>query len=183
LRGTPFSAATGTSGTQPRSAAPTTVATDDLPTSGTYRLVNAKPASADSGGTGANGAGGSGGPLVSGETAFDLDALPAGARDNVNKQVRITGRLAANETAGEPRTTRSSAPTATSPSAGSAAAGTSGSGVGVPGSTPSAAGAPSSPAPTSGAGSDISPNQPGHAGNRRVIVETVQVVADKCSAQ
>jgi hypothetical protein len=154
LRGPSAPEATGTAGSRDRARAGSAASEAAEPTSGgRYRLVNAKPASPDAAGTAANGAGGSGGPLVSGQTIFDLDAVPADALDDVNKQVRVTGRLAANEVAGEPRAIGGSG-TQERNASGGGTTGTSG-----------AAGPSASSA------------------NRKVVVETVQVVADKCVAQ
>jgi len=58
-----------------------------------FMLVDAVVPGADLGGVGANGAGGSGGPLVSGRASFELDGVPPAARANVNKQVKVVGRL------------------------------------------------------------------------------------------
>jgi hypothetical protein len=77
LRGPSPSAATGTAGTPSSTER--------------YTLADATPDTLD--GVGANGAGGTGGPLVSGKATYDLDEVPNGARDGVNKQVRITGLI------------------------------------------------------------------------------------------
>ena len=56
------------------------------------------PASAAGGGVGTSGAGASGGPLVSAKSTFSLDGIPAAARNFVNKQVQVTGRVDRNPT-------------------------------------------------------------------------------------
>jgi hypothetical protein len=106
--GEPAAAATGTSGTRARARAegPEGVATGGGGAAGRFVLVNATAEAPGSAGVGANGAGGSGGPLVSGVSSFDLDALPAGAAAHVNKQVRITGRLDARPTSTASTATR-----------------------------------------------------------------------------
>jgi len=61
-------------------------------------------ATVESGGVGANGAGGSGGPLLGAGSSIELDSLPADAQANVNKQVRVTGRINESDVRAEPST-------------------------------------------------------------------------------
>ena len=161
-------ATTGTSGTQSRARA-TGPDTAPAGTGGAsadrFMLVAAMPARPGSGGVGANGAGGSGGPLVSGRSSFALEGIPDEARAHVNKQVRVTGRLG-----GSPAESDGSA----TPARGTTTPGH--------GSMGSAADAPASGggrgsmgAATEAAARDISP--------RRLMVETVQVVAASCVRQ
>jgi hypothetical protein len=93
---------TGTAGTRARARAtgPETAPAiaSDAP-SDRFMLVDAVVPGDDLGGTGANGAGPSGGPLVSGKASFELDGVPADARGDVNKRVRIVGRLDARPAA------------------------------------------------------------------------------------
>jgi hypothetical protein len=88
--------ATGTSGSgaraRARAAGPETVASDTGAATDRFTLVGAS-AEPGAAGVGANGAGGSGGPLVSGATTLQLDGVQPAARADVNKQVRVTGRL------------------------------------------------------------------------------------------
>jgi hypothetical protein len=181
--------ATGTSGTAARASArtdgPDTVA-GAATSGGRYRLIDATAASNDSAGVGANGAGGSGGPLVSGVSSFDLDAVPDDARAHVNKQVRITGRLdprqdalsaqggaaaGSAEASGGSLTASARGSSAGSPSSGSPTNGMTGSGVGAGGSTPGA---------SSGAGAATATAAPSGANNRRLTVASIQVVAATC---
>ena len=84
----PPAGATGTAGTpnQPPAAVGTQLVTERF-------LL--KDAIAEQAGVGTSGAGASGGPLVSGKSTFALDDIPNGAREDVNKQVRIIGQLEA----------------------------------------------------------------------------------------
>jgi hypothetical protein len=180
--------ATGTSGSAARARArtegPDTLA-GAAAAGGRYRLIDATAASNDSAGVGANGAGGSGGPLVSGVSSFDLDAVPDDARAQVNKQVRITGRLdprpdalsaqggaaGSADASGGSLTAGAAGSRAGSPGSGSTSNGTAGSGVGAGGSTPGA---------SSGAGAAASTAAPSGANNRRLTVASIQVVAATC---
>jgi hypothetical protein len=101
-------AATGTSGSGDRGRAGGADTGRDNAAAGTYRLVNASPTSNESAGSGANGAGGSGGPLVNARSTFDLDGVPPTARDDVNKQVRVSGLVDPTDTIGRDRTDASS---------------------------------------------------------------------------
>jgi hypothetical protein len=158
LRGTPPApaAATGT---------PDAGTTADRSPSlaGPVMLVNASPVNAGTAGVGTQGAGASGGPLVAAKASYELDALPANARDAVNKQVEVTGHLdtaSAVSTAQTPATPNTD--TAVRPPAGSMRAEeTAGRGSG------------STSAPRS------DPAEP--SGVRRVAVETVKVIADTCA--
>lgn len=117
-------------------------------------------AEVESGGVGANGAGASGGPLVSAGSSFELDGLPADAQANVNKRVRITGKVDAQPVA------PSGASSQTQAQRDSAA---------VPGTTGA-----TSPR------DDVRANSTAVAGDssaRRLTVETVQVVAERCAPQ
>jgi hypothetical protein len=121
-----------------------------------YVLTNA---SVEAGGVGANGAGGSGGPLVSAGSSFELDGMPADGQVSVNKQVRVTGRVDVRPAA----------------AAGSTRSAASGAATG-------ASGAASETSPAD----DVRANSTAVAGdstNRRLTVETVQVVAQQCGAQ
>ena len=84
----PPTGVTGTAGTpnQPPAAVGTQLVTERF-------LL--KDAIAEQAGVGTSGAGASGGPLVSGKSTFALDGFPNGAREDVNKQVRIIGQLEA----------------------------------------------------------------------------------------
>jgi hypothetical protein len=132
-------------------------------------LVDAAPASAAAAGVGASGAGGSGGPLVSGKSSFVLEGIAADAMAHVNKQVRVTGRLDANP-----------APLGGSPGAsGDAATPRKGATAGH-GSMGAAANAPAS---GGGRGSMSADTEAAAQAitERRVIVDTVQVVAATCA--
>lgn len=143
-----------------------------------YTLSDAR---VESGGVGANGAGGSGGPLVSPGSDVQLDGVPADAQTNVNKQVRVTGRI-------------DSRPAGAAGAAGAATtnpanAGTSGSGVGTPSGMGSAGAAGSPSGGSTSTRDDVRANSTtvasGENGNpaaRRVTVESVQVVAQSCGS-
>jgi hypothetical protein len=136
----------GTSGTNARAAAPIG-GEAGASSSARYTLADAMPPTTDTTGTGASGAGASGGPLVSGRSSYDLDGVAAEGASNVNKQVRVTGRVDAN-------------PVST-------------------GGSPSASdGAPRASGTTTGAGS--STGIPTTSANRRLIVDSMQVVSDRC---
>ena len=118
-------------------------------------------AAVESGGVGANGAGASGGPLVSAGSSFELDGLPADAQGNVNKRVRITGKVDARPAA------------------------TSGSTSETPAQRDNAAAQPGTTGATSPR-DDVRANSTAVAGDssaRRLTVETVQVVAERCEPQ
>jgi hypothetical protein len=161
-------------------------------------LADAVVPGADLGGVGANGAGGSGGPLVSGRATFELDGVPPDARTSVNKQVKVVGRLDARP-AGVGEDANGSAAGTSGRNAG-ASSGNSGSGVG----SPSATGGGSGTAATAGSASvpSGSSDAPGAHGtgqksvaghgtmgsaaradvrNQRLVVETVQVIAENCA--
>jgi hypothetical protein len=127
---------------------------------GRFVLRNAR---AESGGTGANGAGASGGPLVSNGSEIELDGVPADAQASVNKQVRVTGRIGARPTA--------TGNAAATPPGGARATGVTGGG---------AAGSATGAASTSGDVRANSTTEAGDTTNRRMTVETVQVVAQGC---
>lgn len=181
LQGPSVSAPARTSGAPDRSSAGSPAATDDMHGSmGQFRLTNATAASNESAGTGANGAGASGGPLVSARSTFVLDGVAADAQRNVNKQVRVTGRLDATGSAmpgsANPASGNTGAANGSAGASGRASVGTSGSGVGSGGSTP-------------GSGSSTGSRSGAAAGNdaafsngavRRLTVESVQVVAQRC---
>ena len=145
-------------GPEPRDVAATT-GSNDTQTHGT--LANARftltEVAVESGGQGTNGAGATGGPLLSPGATVDLDGVPADAQRSVNKQVRIKGRIDARPA--EP-----------------------------------ASGAPAdATAPTTTSGSvssrdDVRANSTAvasgtHDGARRVTVESVETVAQNCSAR
>jgi hypothetical protein len=116
----------------------------------------------ESGGAGASGAGASGGPLVSAGSSFELDGLPADAQASVNKRVRITGQV-------DPQ------PASTGAASGAA-------------QTDRAGAASASPSTTGGTSTrdDVRANSTAVAGdatNRRLTVETVQVVSEECGRQ
>lgn len=95
------------------------------------------------------------GAAVSAGSSFELDGLPADAQESVNKRVRITGRLDLGAATSEAATP------------GAAAA------------VPSTTGATSTR-------DDVRANSTGVAGdstNRRLTVETVEVVAQQCAPQ
>jgi hypothetical protein len=139
-----------------------------------FMLADAVVPGSELGGVGANGAGGSGGPLVSGRATFELDGVPPNARNSVNKQVKVVGRLDARP--------------AEDANAANGAAGTSGSG------TASAAASGSVPSGSSDAPGAHGTGQKSVAGhgtmgsaarsdvrNQRLVVETVQVIAENCT--
>jgi hypothetical protein len=131
---------------------------------GRFVLRNAR---AESGGVGRNGAGASGGPLVSNWSEIELDGVPADVQASVNKQVRVTGRIDARPAGSGPS---SPAPPGSSTGAQGAAG---------------AAGAASAGSATGAASTrgDVRANSTTEAGdttNRRLTVETVQVVAQSC---
>jgi hypothetical protein len=95
LRGpAPSGETTGTSGTGGARAGAAGGVTPDA-SNARFTLADAT-APAEGAGVGANGAGGSGGPLVSGTSSYDLDAVAADAAAHVNKQVRVTGQIDPN---------------------------------------------------------------------------------------
>jgi len=138
-------------------------AVDDAQRHGTtagarFILSNAE---VESGGAGANGAGASGGPLVTDGSSFELDGLPADAQANVNKRVRITGKVDARPVA------------------------TTGAASGTPLQRDSGAAVPGTTGATSPR-DDVRANSTAVAGDssaRRLTVETVQVVAERCEPQ
>jgi hypothetical protein len=167
LQGDRESDATGTSGATPGTR-PSTAATSEAAERqkhgaahiGSFVLANAR---IESGGVGANGAAATGGPVASAGSSFELDGLPADAQASVNKRVRVTGRLdtrpaaTAGATNGAPATRDGSAAT------------------GVPSTT-----GETSPR------DDVRANSTGVAGdstNKRITVETVQVVAQQCGPE
>jgi hypothetical protein len=98
LRGPALPGATGTAGGPAGDRARLRATGNDAASAGThgsastgrFTLLNVI---VESGGSGANGAGASGGPVVSAQSAVELDGLPADAQASVNKQVRVTGRI------------------------------------------------------------------------------------------
>jgi hypothetical protein len=199
---------TGTSGTRARARAKgpdTTAAATAGASSDRFMLVDAIVPGADLGGVGANGAGASGGPLVSGKAAFDLDGVPPEARANVNKQVKVVGRLDArpataggsSDTAG-PAATGGAAGTAGRDAAG-ASSGNAASGIGSPTASGGASNRSGATAANSMSGSSDAPGAHGTgqksvAGhgtmgsaarsdlrNQLLVVESVQLVADTCA--
>ena len=165
---------TGTSGARARARAtgPETTAADGgaATAADRFMLADAVVPGAELGGVGANGAGGSGGPLVSGRATFELDGIPAGARNSVNKQVKVVGRLDAR------------------PAGADAAANGGGSG------TAAAAGSGNVPSGSSDAPGAHGTGQKSVAGhgtmgsaarsdlrNQRLVVETVDVIAETCT--
>jgi hypothetical protein len=197
---------TGTSGARARTRA-TGPETTSGPAGGSataadrFMLVDAVVPGAELGGVGANGAGGSGGPLVSGRATFELDGIPADARNSVNKQVKVVGRLDARPAGASDDTNGAAAGAAgTSGRNAGASSGSSGSGVG----SPTATGGGSGTAATAGSGTvpSGSSDAPGAHGNgqksvaghgtmgsaarsdlrnQRLVVETVQVIAETCA--
>jgi hypothetical protein len=125
-----------------------------------FTLTNA---TVESGALGANGAGGSGGPLLSPGSSVDLDGVPADAQSSVNKQVRVTGRLDA---------TQAGATTGGSGRAAPANSGTTGSG------------ASTSPRDDVRANSTtIASGVHDNGSSRHLTVETVEVIAQGCTAR
>jgi hypothetical protein len=186
--------ATGTSGTRQRGTAAAAGAAADAnggaASAARFTLVDATPASADSGGVGANGAGGSGGALASGRSSYDLDGIPATAAADVNKQVRVTGRIdpnpatigggsaaAANEAASG--TPSGSAHGGVSGAASSGTAHGAASGSGSTGASPGAASGSGSGGRSTGASEGAAPQ----GANRRLAVESIQVVSERCARQ
>jgi len=141
-----------------------------------FMLADAVVPGSELGGVGANGAGGSGGPLVSGRATFELDGVPPEARNSINKQVKIVGRLDARPAGAE----------AANGAAG--AAGTSGSATAAPGASGSV---PSGSSDAPGAHGTGQKSVAGHGTmgsaarsdvrNQRLVVETVQVIAENCT--
>ena len=142
-----------------------------------FMLADAVVPGSELGGVGANGAGGSGGPLVSGRATFELDGVPPDARNSVNKQVKVVGRLDARP-AGDADAANGAA----------GAAGTSGSGTA---STAASGIVPSGSSDAPGAHGTGQKSVAGHGTmgsaarsdvrNQRLVVETVQVIADSCT--
>jgi hypothetical protein len=132
-------------------------------------LVDAAPVSSAAAGVGANGAGGSGGPLVSGKSSFVLEGISAEVQAHVNKQVRITGTLDANPASVDQSAT-SSGNTATPGRGSTPGHGSMGSAANAPAS---GGGRGSMGAATEAAAHEIS--------QRRLVVETLQVVAANCA--
>jgi hypothetical protein len=138
-----------------------------------FTLVDAAAASIDSGGVGTNGAGGSGGPLVSGRGAYDLDGIPADAAAHVNKQVRVKGRIDSNPASiGGSLSAGNDAARGGSPSAGPERAS-------EPGrrATPDVAGAGGGHGSTSRASGGAVETSV----NRRLVVESIEVVSESCA--
>jgi hypothetical protein len=177
----PAPQAAGTSGTRgPTSGRPGEDATgvNAARASGArFTLVDAAAASTSGAGIGANGAGGSGGPLVSGRSAYDLDGIPADAAAHVNKQVRVTGRMDPDVApigggnsgrSGESSDRTSSRVDHQTPS------------------PPARGNDRGIPAPAGGR-SGPSSGAPGGAttesANRRVVVESIQVVSESCASR
>lgn len=167
-----------------------------------FMLADAVVPGAELGGVGANGAGGSGGPLVSGRATFELDGVPPDARSSVNKQVKVVGRLDARPAgAGEDANGGAAAGAAgTSGRNAGASGGTSGSGVGSPtatgggsgtAATAGSANVPSGSSDAPGAHGTGQKSVAGHGTmgsaarsdvrNQRLVVETVQVIAESCA--
>jgi len=133
--------------------------------SGANRFVlrRAKP-EPGAGGVGANGAGGSGGPLVGAASDYVLEGSIAELRPHVNQQVRVSARVDPRTTATEPLS--SGAPSGQTP-------GTTAPGVPSTGSTATAS--PSASNRDANRGADDS-----GAPLRRLLVESVQLVATSC---
>ena len=148
----------------PRSSAPPPAAGGAAETAGANRFVlrDAKP-EPGGGGVGANGAGASGGPLVGSESDYVLDGRTEELRRNVNHEVRISARLSPRDTAAEQRALSSAA--------------------NAPGNT--GAGAPSNggaPPAAPNANADRPTDSPA-APLRRLMVESVQSVANNCTSR
>ena len=173
---------TGTSGARARARAtgPETTASGAggaVTSADRFMLADAVVPGAELGGVGANGAGGSGGPLVSGRATFELDGVPPDARNSVNKQVKVVGRLDARP-AGD----------ADAANGAGGAAGTSGSGTAA---TAASSSVPSGSSDAPGAHGTGQKSVAGHGTmgsaarsdvrNQRLVVETVQVIADNCT--
>ena len=127
-----------------------------------FTLTNA---TVESGALGATGAGGSGGPLLSPGSSVDLDGVPADAQSSVNKQVRVTGRLDA---------TQAAATTGAGRNGGAAPANSSTSG----------SGASTSPGDDVRANSTtIASGVHDNGSSRHLTVETVEVIAQGCTAR
>jgi hypothetical protein len=158
LRGPELAGATGTAGSPAADRARARESGSPGQGSAAHgRAANARytltNAAVESGGAGRSGAGGTGGPLISPGSSLDLDGVPADAQASVNKQVRITGRVDAMQSTEQ----------------GAAASRSGGS---------------------SSARDDVRANSTTIAAgarengtNRRVTVETVQVVAQTCPAR
>ena len=164
-------------------------------------LADAVVPGAELGGVGANGAGGSGGPLVSGRATFELDGVPPDARNSVNKQVKVVGRLDARPAgAGEDANGGAAPGTAgTSGRNAGASSGSSGSGAGSPSATGGGSGTategsarvPSGSSDAPGAHGTGQKSVAGHGTmgsaarsdlrNQRLVVETVEVIAENCT--
>jgi len=196
----------GTSGARARARAtgPETTgsrAGGAAPSADRFMLADAVVPGAELGGVGANGAGGSGGPLVSGRATFELDGVPPDARNSVNKQVKVVGRLDARPVGGEDANGGGAAGAAgTSDRNAGASSGTSGSGAGSPTATGGGSGTaataestnvPSGSSDAPGAHGTGQKSVAGHGTmgsaargdlrNQRLVVETVQVIAANCT--
>jgi hypothetical protein len=165
--------ATGTSGARARARASGSPAAPLALESSRDRfmLLDAVPDGADVAGVGANGAVGSADRLASGTSTFELDGLPADAMHNVNKRVRIVGRL--------------DAPPA--PSADSHRVGAGSGGASSSGDAAAARGGTASPANAIGAGAGHGNMGAGaNASGRdfranRLVVESVQLIGGTCT--
>ena len=197
---------TGTSGARARARATgpeTTAAAGDRATStDRFVLADATVPGAELGGVGANGAGGSGGPLVSGRATFELDGVPPDARNSVNKQVRVVGRLDARPSGAGEEASGSAAPSPAETTGRNAGASSGSSGSGVGSLTATGGGSGTAATAASGTVPSGSSDAPGAHGtgqksvaghgtmgsaarsdlrNQRLVVETVQVIAESCA--
>jgi hypothetical protein len=167
LQGPHLSGVTGSSGTLASDRANAPTAGNEVRERQTHGAADTGPfvlanAAVESGGGGASGAGESGGPVATTGLSFELDGVPADAQASVNKLVRVTGRLAR----------AAATPTKSS---GTTAAG--GGGISTAAASTTAA---------TSTKDDVRANSTGVAGdstNHRLMVGTVQVVAQKCGPQ
>ena len=143
-------------------------------------LADAVVPGAELGGVGANGAGGSGGPLVSGRATFELDGIPPDARASVNKQVKIVGRLDARPAGAGEEANGAATGGREAASGGSGTAATAGSGN-VPSGSSDAPGAHGTGQKSVAGHGTMGSAARGDLRNQRLVVETVQVIAENCA--
>jgi hypothetical protein len=142
-----------------------------------FMLADAVVPGSELGGVGANGAGGSGGPLVSGRATFELDGVPPDARNSVNKQVKVVGRLDARP-AGDANAANGAAGAAGTSGSGTAATAASGS---VPSGSSDAPGAHGTGQKSVAGHGTMGSAARSDVRNQRLVVETVQVIAENCT--
>ena len=140
-----------------------------------FMLADASVPGSELGGVGANGAGGSGGPLVSGRATFELDGVPPDARNSVNKQVKVVGRLDARPVGDADATNGAAGAAGTSGTASTAASGN------VPSGSSDAPGAHGTGQKSVAGHGTMGSAARSDVRNQRLVVETVQVIAENCT--